>query len=83
MCKVDKRFNKTALLFEVALGIDADPLMRLQVKYSMQIARKDIFLVLSSNHHSINLYSTIIGKNIFEGYVFLCFYSDSIQQGLQ
>ncbi len=33
--------EKTALLFEAALGIDADPLMRLQVKYNMQTARKD------------------------------------------
>lgn len=34
--------EKTALLFEAALGIDAEPLMRLQMKYNMQIARKDI-----------------------------------------
>lgn len=33
--------EKTALLFEAALGLDADPLMRLQVKYNMQTARKD------------------------------------------
>lgn len=33
--------EKTALLFEAALGIDADPLMRLQMKYNMQTARKD------------------------------------------
>ncbi len=33
--------EKTALLFEAALGIDADPLMRLQVKYNMQTARRD------------------------------------------
>ncbi len=33
--------EKTALLFEAALGIDADPLMRLQVKFNMQTARKD------------------------------------------
>ena len=33
--------EKTALLFEAALGIDADPLMRLQVKYNMQTVRKD------------------------------------------
>jgi addiction module HigA family antidote len=33
--------EKTALLFEAALGVDADPLMRLQVKYNMQTARKD------------------------------------------
>ncbi len=34
--------EKTALLFEAALGIDAEPLMRLQLKYNMQTARKDI-----------------------------------------
>lgn len=33
--------EKTALLFEAALGIDAEPLMRLQLKYNMQTARKD------------------------------------------
>ncbi|MDR0982779.1 MAG: HigA family addiction module antidote protein [Culturomica sp.] len=33
--------EKTALLFEAALGIDAEPLMRLQVKYNMQTARDD------------------------------------------
>lgn len=31
----------TALLFEAALGVDADTLMRIQTKYNMQIARKD------------------------------------------
>lgn len=31
----------SALLFEAALGIDADTLMRLQTKYNMQTARKD------------------------------------------
>lgn len=33
--------EKTALLFEAALGVDAEPLMRLQLKYNMQTARKD------------------------------------------
>lgn len=33
--------EKTALLFEAALGIEAEPLMRLQLKYNMQTARKD------------------------------------------
>lgn len=33
--------EKTALLFEAALGIEAEPLMRLQLKYNMQNARKD------------------------------------------
>ena len=37
--------EKTALLFEAALGVDADPLMRLQVKYKMQTARKDTTLL--------------------------------------
>ena len=31
----------TALLFEAALGIEADTLMRIQTKYNMQTARKD------------------------------------------
>jgi len=33
--------EKTALLFEAALGIDAEPLMNLQIKYNMQVTRKD------------------------------------------
>ncbi|MFV0507130.1 MAG: HigA family addiction module antitoxin [Bacteroidales bacterium] len=33
--------EKTALLFEAALGLDAEPLMRLQLKYNMQTTRKD------------------------------------------
>lgn len=33
--------EKTALLFEAALGVDAEPLMRLQLKYNMQATRKD------------------------------------------
>ena len=31
----------TAMLFEAALGINADLLMRIQLKYNMQIARQD------------------------------------------
>lgn len=31
----------TALLFEAALGVDADTLMRIQTKYNMQTARSD------------------------------------------
>jgi addiction module HigA family antidote len=31
----------TALLFEAALGVEADTLMRIQTKYNMQTARKD------------------------------------------
>lgn len=46
--------EKTALLFEAALGIDADPLMRLQVKYNMQIARGDkTFLKRLAQVHKI------------------------------
>ena len=30
-----------ALLFEAALGIDAEPLLRLQARYDMQIAKSD------------------------------------------
>lgn len=33
--------EKTALLFEAALGMDAEPLLRLQLKYNIQIAKKD------------------------------------------
>jgi addiction module HigA family antidote len=36
----------TAMLFEAALNIPADSLMRLQLKYNMQIARKDNKLLL-------------------------------------
>ena len=34
--------EKTALLFEAALGIDAEPLMHLQLKYNLQATRKDM-----------------------------------------
>jgi addiction module HigA family antidote len=34
----------TALLFETALGVEADTLMRIQTKYNMQTARKDKFI---------------------------------------
>ncbi len=33
--------EKTALLFEAALGIEAEPLMRLQLKYNMLTTKKD------------------------------------------
>lgn len=33
--------EKTALLFEAALGINAEPLLRLQIHYNMQIMKKD------------------------------------------
>lgn len=33
--------EKTALLFEAALGINAEPLLRLQLRYNMQIMKKD------------------------------------------
>ena len=33
--------TKTALLFEAALGLPADVLMRIQTKYNLQTARKD------------------------------------------
>lgn len=33
--------EKTALLFEAALGVDAEPLLRLQMRYNMQCAKKD------------------------------------------
>lgn len=34
-----------AMLFEAALGVDADMLMRLQLKFNMQVARKDKKLI--------------------------------------
>ena len=33
--------EKTALLFEAALGIDSEPLMRLQTKYNMLTIKQD------------------------------------------
>lgn len=37
--------TSTALLFEAALGIDAGLLMRLQLDYNLQTAKKDSFLM--------------------------------------
>ena len=33
--------EKTAMMFEAALGVNAETLIRLQTKYNMRIARKD------------------------------------------
>lgn len=33
--------EKTAMMFEAALGVDAEPLMRLQMRYNIRIAKKD------------------------------------------
>ncbi len=33
--------EKTALLFEAALGVNAEPLLKLQIKYNIQTAKKD------------------------------------------
>ena len=33
--------EKTALLFEAALGVNAEPLLKLQMRYNMQKVRKD------------------------------------------
>lgn len=33
--------EKTALMFEAALGVDAEPLLGLQTEYNMRLARKD------------------------------------------
>ena len=33
--------ERTAMLFEAALGVDAEPLLRLQLKYNMQQTRED------------------------------------------
>ncbi|MGV8091976.1 MAG: HigA family addiction module antitoxin [Mangrovibacterium sp.] len=38
--------ESNALLFEAALGVEADTLMRLQLKYNMQIARQDKKLII-------------------------------------
>lgn len=37
--------EKTALLFEAALGVNAEPLLRLQMRYNLQITRKDTSFV--------------------------------------
>ncbi|MDE6493346.1 MAG: HigA family addiction module antidote protein [Bacteroidales bacterium] len=37
--------TSTALLFEAALGIDAGLLMRMQLDYNLQTAKKDSFLM--------------------------------------
>ena len=37
--------ESNAILFEAALGVEADTLMRLQLKYNMQIIRKDKKLI--------------------------------------
>ena len=33
--------EKTALLFEAALGINAEPLLKMQMRYSLQSIKKD------------------------------------------
>lgn len=33
--------EKTALLFEAALGVNAEPLLRMQMRYNIQVIRKD------------------------------------------
>jgi len=37
--------ESNAILFEAALGVEADTLMRLQLKYNMQVIRKDQKLI--------------------------------------
>lgn len=37
--------EKTAMLFEAALGVNAEPLLRLQLRYNMQNVRKDSFFL--------------------------------------
>ena len=34
--------EKTAMMFEAALGVDAEPLMRLQMRYNVRAAKKDV-----------------------------------------
>jgi len=41
--------ENNALVFEAALGVEADTLMRLQLKYNMQIARQDKTLLARLN----------------------------------
>jgi plasmid maintenance system antidote protein VapI len=60
----------TALLFEAALGIEADTLVRIQTKYNMQTARKD--KSLPTDHISVDHIATIpafqaVGRNIRSG----------------
>lgn len=33
--------EKTALMFEAVLGVDAEPLLRMQLRYNMQMTRDD------------------------------------------
>jgi addiction module HigA family antidote len=42
--------ESNAILFEAALGVEADTLMRLQLKYNMQILRKDEKLINRINN---------------------------------
>lgn len=37
--------EKIAMLFEAALGVNAEPLLRLQLRYNMQNVRKDSFFL--------------------------------------
>jgi len=41
--------ESTAMLLEAALGVEADTLMRMQLKYNMQIIRKDKKLIARFN----------------------------------
>jgi addiction module HigA family antidote len=41
--------ESNAVLFEAALGVEADTLMRLQLKYNMQMIRKDQKLIKRFN----------------------------------
>lgn len=46
--------EKTALLFEAALGVDSEPLMRLQTKYNMLTIKQDkTFMARLSNLRNI------------------------------
>ncbi|MDR0682855.1 MAG: HigA family addiction module antidote protein [Dysgonamonadaceae bacterium] len=42
--------ESNAILFEAALGVEADTLMRLQMKYNMQVLRKDEKLINRFNN---------------------------------
>jgi addiction module HigA family antidote len=48
----------TAMLFEAALGINADLLMRMQLKYNMQIVRQD--KTLAERLESIRKFAAVL-----------------------
>jgi addiction module HigA family antidote len=50
----------SALLFEAALGVKADTLMRMQLKYNMQVARNDKRIINRLNGiHSLQVHKPV------------------------